>query len=62
VGIAYVAVPAADVASKTAGALAPAPGVRIVEVPAARTPLRAAHRELRHAIAAAVTEAVVHGV
>ncbi len=61
VGVAHVAVPAADVAQKLARALAPAPGIRVVEVPAERAALRTGHAELRRTIAAIVTESIAHG-
>jgi len=54
VGIQHTAVAPADLA----GVLAPAPGIRMIEVPADRSTLRAAHAELRKVIGAAVAEAV----
>lgn len=56
VGVPHVAVPPADVAA----ALGPAPGIRVVEVPAERATLRAAHAELRQAIGGSVAEALAH--
>lgn len=61
VGVPHVAVGAADVPQELARALAPAAGVRVVEVPAERAALRDAHGELRRTIAAIVTQAIAHG-
>ncbi|MGI5125883.1 2-succinyl-5-enolpyruvyl-6-hydroxy-3-cyclohexene-1-carboxylic-acid synthase [Pseudonocardia sp. CA-107938] len=57
IGVAHTAVAPADLA----GVLEPAPGVRVIEVPADRAMLRSAHGELRKAIGASVAEAVAHG-
>jgi len=55
VGVAHTA--CADIA-ELAGLLAPAPGLRVVEVPAERTGLRAGHAALRAALCAAVADAL----
>jgi len=57
VGIPHTAVAPAELAA----VLEPAPGVRMIEVPADRAMLRSAHGELRKAIGASVAEALAHG-
>jgi 2-succinyl-5-enolpyruvyl-6-hydroxy-3-cyclohexene-1-carboxylate synthase len=57
IGIPHTAVAPADLAA----VLEPAPGIRMIEVPADRAMLRSAHGELRKAIGASIAEAVAHG-